>query len=165
MPCSSLGNQNETQTFFSQTLRAPPAGISRQNPGISRRKSLISLVSRGIPNFLAPTPSCGRPLPTRKKSGLKSLGLGSFFVPDSFLTKRSSKVPRISHRNFHTIYTILHQTLCSCKCPISWRFSLCRRWSLRSVTKTGRSATTRYMLCGNDVLAGVRMHLSIDGRR
>ena len=33
----------------------------------------------GIPNFLAPTPSCGRPLPHRKISGLKSLGLGSFF--------------------------------------------------------------------------------------
>ena len=53
-------------------------GISRQNPGISRQKSLISLVSRGIPNFLAPTPSCGRPPPHRKISGLKSLGLGSF---------------------------------------------------------------------------------------
>ena len=31
---------------------------------------------------MAPTPSCGRPLPHRKISGLKSLGLGSFFVPD-----------------------------------------------------------------------------------
>ena len=58
------------------------SGISRQNPGISRQKSMISLVSRDIPNFLAPTPSRGRPLPKRKISGLKSLGLGSFFVPD-----------------------------------------------------------------------------------
>ena len=67
--------------FFSNFSGAP--GISQQNPGISRPKSLISLVSRGIPNFLAPTPSCGRPLPHRKISGLKSLGLGSFFVPES----------------------------------------------------------------------------------
>ena len=66
--------------FFSNFSGAP--GISRQNPGISRQKSLISLVSRGIPNFLAPTPSCGRPLPRRKISGLKSLDLGSFFVPE-----------------------------------------------------------------------------------
>ena len=62
-------------TFFSQTFR-----ISRQNPGISRQKSLISLVSRGMPNFLAPTPSRGRPPPHRKISGLKSLGLCFFFV-------------------------------------------------------------------------------------
>ena len=66
--------------FFSNFSGTP--GIPRQNPGISRQKSLISLVSRGIPNFLAPTPSRGRPLPHRKISGLKSLGLGSFFVPD-----------------------------------------------------------------------------------
>ena len=31
-----------------------------------------------MPNFLAPTPSRGRPLPHQKISGLKSLGLGSF---------------------------------------------------------------------------------------
>ena len=60
------------------------SGISRQNPGISRQKSLISLVSRGIPNFLAPTPSRGRPLPHRKIFGLKSLGLCSFFVPENY---------------------------------------------------------------------------------
>ena len=37
------------------------SGIFRQNPGISRQKSLIPWVSRDIPNFLAPTPSRGRP--------------------------------------------------------------------------------------------------------
>ena len=58
------------------------SGISRQNPGISRQKSLIPWVSRDIPNFLAPTPSRGRPPPHRKISGLKNLGLGSFFVPE-----------------------------------------------------------------------------------
>ena len=66
------------------------AGMSEKNPGISRQKSLISLVSRDIPNFLAPTPSCGRPPPHRKISRLKSLlGLCSFFVPDKRPIKRS----------------------------------------------------------------------------
>ena len=51
-------------------------------PRRSRPISLISLVSRDMPNFLAPTPSRGRPLPHRKISGLKSLGLGSFSVSD-----------------------------------------------------------------------------------
>ena len=58
------------------------SGASRQNPGISRHKSLIPWVSRDIPNFLAPAPSRGRPPPHQKISGLKSLGLGSFFVPE-----------------------------------------------------------------------------------
>ena len=58
-----------TNCFFSNF--SGTAGISRQNPGISRQKSLISLVSRDIPNFLAPTRSRGRPLPKRKISGLK----------------------------------------------------------------------------------------------
>ena len=76
-----LGAKNWTQTFFFSNFSGT-AGISRQNPGISHQKSLISLVSRDMPNFLAPTPSSGTPLPTRKISGLKSLGLGSFFVPE-----------------------------------------------------------------------------------
>ena len=65
-----------------QRCGALSSGISRQNPGISRPKSLISLVLRDVSNFLAPTPSRGRPLPHRKISGLKSLDLGSFFVPE-----------------------------------------------------------------------------------
>ena len=69
--------------FFSNFSGA--SGISRQTPGISRQKSLIPWVSRDIPNFLAPTHSRGRPPPHQKISGLKSLGLGSFFVPDFFL--------------------------------------------------------------------------------
>ena len=75
-----MGQTLNTNFFFSNF--SDTAGISRLNPGISRQKSLIPLVSKGIPNFLAPTPSRGRPLPHRKVSGLKSLGLGSFFVPD-----------------------------------------------------------------------------------
>ena len=66
--------------FFSNFSGAP--GISRQNPGISRPKSLISLVSRDVSNFLGPTHSRERPLPHWKISGPKSLGLGSFFLPD-----------------------------------------------------------------------------------
>ena len=69
-----------TNFFFSNF--SGTSGISRQNPGISRQKHLISLVSRDISNFLAPTPSRGRPPPHRKISGLKSLGLGSFFLPE-----------------------------------------------------------------------------------
>ena len=68
--------ENWTQFFFSNFSGA--AGISHQNPVIFRPKSLISLASRDIPNFLAPIPSRGRPLPHRKISGLKSLGLRSF---------------------------------------------------------------------------------------
>ena len=41
--------------FFFLNFSGTP-GISRQNPGISHQKSLISLVSRGIPNCLAPHP-------------------------------------------------------------------------------------------------------------
>ena len=80
--CGFLRERELNPNFFFSNFSGTP-GISRQNPGISRQKSLISLVSKGIPNFLAPTPSRGRPLPHRKISGLKSLGLCSFFVPDS----------------------------------------------------------------------------------
>ena len=72
-----------TVDFFSNFSGA--AGISsHQNPRLSRQKSLISLglFSREMPNFLARTPSCGRPPPHRNISGLKSLGLCSSFVPD-----------------------------------------------------------------------------------
>ena len=50
------------------------------------------------------------------------------FCCSSFLRKRSSKVPRIFHDEFHAIF---HEALCRCKCPISWRFLHCRRFSLR----------------------------------
>ena len=51
--------------FFSNFSGA--SRISRQNPGISRPKSLIPCVSRDIPNFFGPhTPSCGRPPPHQK---------------------------------------------------------------------------------------------------
>ena len=79
----SRGQKMNTNIFSSNF--SSTAGISQRNPGISRQKSLISesLVSLDIPSFLAPTPSCGRPLPHHKIYGLKSLGLCSFFVPDS----------------------------------------------------------------------------------
>ena len=55
------GTKIEQKFFFSNFLGT--SGISRQNPGISRQKSLIPWVSRDIPNFLAPNPSRGRPPP------------------------------------------------------------------------------------------------------
>ena len=49
------------------------------------------------------------------------------FTVASFLRKRSSKVPKNVHEKNHAIF----QTFCSCKCPISWHFALCRRLSLK----------------------------------
>ena len=46
-------------------------------------KSLASRVSRDMPNCLAPTPSCGKPPPHQKISVPKSLGLCSFFLPET----------------------------------------------------------------------------------
>ena len=80
--CYCWGTKIEHKLFFLKLFGHPRDYLSRQNPGTSRPKDLISLVSMDIPNFLAPTPSCGRPLPNRKISGLKSLGLCSFFVPE-----------------------------------------------------------------------------------
>ena len=77
------GQKLNPNIFFSNFSGA--SGISEQNPGISRQKSLIPCVSRDIPNFLAPTLSRGSHPPHQKISGLKSLGLGSFFVPDKML--------------------------------------------------------------------------------
>ena len=79
--CRALHRERKLNTnfFFSNFSGAP--GISQQNPGISRPECLLSLVSRDISNFLAPTHSRGRPLPHWKISGPKSLGLDSFFFP------------------------------------------------------------------------------------
>ena len=65
-----------TNFFFSNFSGTP--GISRENPGMSQQKVWFPWVSEDIPNFLAPTPSLGRPPPHPKISGPKSLGLGSF---------------------------------------------------------------------------------------
>ena len=55
----------------------------------SRPKSLTSLVSRDMPNFLAANPPCTWKTPTRPKNiRLKSLGLCSFFVPEFRLLLR-----------------------------------------------------------------------------
>ena len=53
-----------TNLFFSNFSGAP--GISQQNLGISRQKVWFPWVSKDIPKFLAPIPSCGNPHPTRK---------------------------------------------------------------------------------------------------
>ena len=81
-----------TNFFFSNFSGA--AGTSQQNSGISRQKSLISLVSRDMPNFWAPTPSRGRPPPQWKISGPTSVGLCSFFLPD---LSSSNHFPQVSN--------------------------------------------------------------------
>ena len=74
------GRKSNTNFFFSNF--SGTAGISRQNPGIPRQKSLIFLVSRDIPNFLAPAPSRGRPPPRPKFSGVtRTFGFGFVFLP------------------------------------------------------------------------------------
>ena len=80
--CGKVRGQKLNPNIFFSNFSGAFGGISRQNPGISRQKSLIPWVSRDIPNFLAPTPSRGRPPPHQKISGLKSLGLGSFSAPE-----------------------------------------------------------------------------------
>ena len=78
------GPKVEHKRFLSQTLRAPP-GYPSKTPWISCQKVWFPWASKDMSNFLAPTPSCGRPPPHPKISGPKSLGLGSFFFPDLYL--------------------------------------------------------------------------------
>ena len=85
---SNSRGQKMNTNFFSSNFSGT-TGISQQNPRMSRQKSLISLASRDIPNFLAPTPLCRRPLPHRKISGLKSLGLCSVFVFETSACRRN----------------------------------------------------------------------------
>ena len=90
--CESLAffRERKLNTSFFFSSISGTSRISRQNPWISRQKSLVSVVSRDIPNFSAPTPSRGRPPPHPKISGPKSLGLGSFFLPDPFASRNNS---------------------------------------------------------------------------
>ena len=103
LPAEIRTRELNTNLFFSNFSGAP--GISRQIPRISRPKVWFPCVSRDIPNFLAPTRSRGRPPPKLKISGLKSLGLCSFFVPEiigifgpNFCRKRSHHVMDASCR-------------------------------------------------------------------
>ena len=91
-----------TNFFFSNFSGA--SGISRQNPGISRQKSLISLISRGIPNFLAPTPSRGRHPPDPNISGPKSLGSGSLFFPEFWEKKHRRRTFRKLRFEFRAFF-------------------------------------------------------------
>ena len=64
-----------------------------------------------------------------------------------FLRRRSSKAPRIFHDEFHATF---HETFCSCKCPISWHFSLCRLLSLKNTpTVMQRYVCNSYCCNGN----------------
>ena len=114
-----------TNLFFSNF------SLSQQNPGISRPKSLISLVSRDISNFLAPTRSRGRPLPHWKISGPKSLGLGSFFFPDACGTITRERSRRYDHTRGMGWARFRSLFFCSCGgqpgscCSLSFREKNC----------------------------------------
>ena len=75
-----LGDKSWTQTIFRNF--SGTAGTSQQNPGVSRPRSLVSLVSRHMPDFWPPALQVEDPHPHRKISGPKSLSLCSFFLPD-----------------------------------------------------------------------------------
>ena len=71
-----------TNFFFSNF--SGTSGISRQNPGISHPKSLISPGFEGHTELFGPHPFTWKdPQPHRRISGPESLGLGSFFFSDS----------------------------------------------------------------------------------
>ena len=93
-----------TDTLFLK-LFGPKSRDIPANPGISRPKSLISLVSRDIPNFLSLTRARGRPLPHRKISGLKRerfvLGL---LVPDFFWKGWRVRIVPVRARWWETLY-------------------------------------------------------------
>ena len=91
---TKIGNENWTQTFFSQTFRAP-RGYPGKIPGYPAKKVWFPWFRGAYRTFWPPTPSCGRPLPHRKIFGLKSLGLGSFFVPDK---KWLSGLPQLTQQ-------------------------------------------------------------------
>ena len=89
------GNENWTQTFFSQTFRAPTAYASKI-PGYPAQKVWFPWVSRDIPNFSP------HPFMWKTPTPLKSLGSCSFFVPEfwrlkmpnsRFSTSRFSPLP------------------------------------------------------------------------
>ena len=77
-PSSSLRDETWTQNCLFSNLSGAP-GISGQIFGISRQKSLISLVSKDIPNFLAPTPSRGRPHTPPENIRTQKFGFVLFF--------------------------------------------------------------------------------------
>ena len=57
---ANLGDENWTPSLFFLNFSGAP-GLSWQNPGVSRQKVSFPWLSKDIPNFLAPTPSCERP--------------------------------------------------------------------------------------------------------
>ena len=70
-----------TNFVFLSNFSGPP-GHPAKSPGYPVKKICFPSFKGHTELFLAPTPSRGRPLPKRKISGLRSLGWGSFFVPD-----------------------------------------------------------------------------------
>ena len=97
-----VGAKIEHKLFFLKLFGRP-----RDTPVKSRDippKSLVSLGFEGHAGLFGPIPSRGRPPPHRKISGPKSLGLGSFFLPDkkdiSIPTKRANQTQESRLLNF-----------------------------------------------------------------
>ena len=99
-PCEvqSLGNNNRTQTFFLKFFGQKNPRVRKifcpqfwsrkwlsvRNPGISCQKVWFSWFRGTYRTFWPPPHSCGRPPLHRKISAPKSLGLCSFFFPESW---------------------------------------------------------------------------------
>ena len=69
-----------TNFFFSNF--SGTSGISRQNPGISRPKSLISLVFEGRIELFGPHPFTWKTPTPLENIRTKKFGFGFFFLPD-----------------------------------------------------------------------------------
>ena len=92
---NSVGGRGDcnTNSFFSNFSGAPGdiLAIFLGRPGdIPPKKFGFPGFRRIYRNFSAPTPSRGRPPPHRSISRPKSLGLGSFFLPEILRARRSS---------------------------------------------------------------------------
>ena len=140
-----------TDLFCSNLWRTP--GISRQqNPRISLQKVWFPWASKDILNFLAPTPSCGRPPPHPKISGPKTLSLGSFSPESQQLNNRYLKCMRfcvalqlLSTFLFQPQTVTRQKTALSDRTPYqgsTWGRFLVNFWSVSvKMTKTDRKPT------------------------
>ena len=92
VPLSSLPNPDLPFLGVLIFLSLFSPDIPAKIPGYPAKK--FGFPVKDIPNFLAPTPSHGKPLPHPKMSGPRSLGLGSIFFPDSKSSKNNKNIQR-----------------------------------------------------------------------
>ena len=77
---ANIGAKNWTQTFFSQTFRAPP-GYPGKIPGYPAQKVWFPGFRGTYRTFWPPTPSRGRPPPHPRISRPKKFGFGFLSLP------------------------------------------------------------------------------------